>query len=209
VKIEYLFPTPVGIFDNPGWLIDEQDSLINTEYKDQLGSGLISTDSFILNTHAPTLKTWLINCVQDYAKEALAISDKLLVTQSWCVKHTTDPQILFSHMHPNSIISGAYYVQAPEGSAPLKIHKPTQVGGPVINWDQPDELTFNKPWTWSWMKFKAQTGRLILFPSHLYHSVEGSNMDLGRCVLSFNTWFEGSIGKADQLYRLDTTLRTK
>jgi uncharacterized protein (TIGR02466 family) len=206
MKLEMLFPTPVGIIDHDNFLIEEHNELINSDYQTRLDGGELSADTFILNNHAPLLKTWLLSCIQKYAIEAMAISDQLAITQSWCIKHTNHPQTLFSHMHPNSIISGAYYLDAPEGSAPLKIHKPNHSGGSVVNWDQPEHVTYNKPWTWSWMKFKAQTGRLILFPSHMYHSVEGNNTGLGRCVLSFNTWFTGPIGKSEQLYRLDTNL---
>ena len=206
MKIEYLFPTPVAIIDSEDTFDNEHSELVNLDYKNQVGGGMLSTDTFVLNNYASALKLWISKCVQDYAKEALAINDQLSITQSWCVKYSMQPQTLFSHMHPNSIISGAYYLHAPEGVAPLTIHKPARNSGPVINWDQPEYVTYNKPWTWSWMKFKAQTGRLILFPSHLYHSVEGIDNTTDRCVLSFNTWFEGPIGKADQLYRLDTKL---
>jgi uncharacterized protein (TIGR02466 family) len=209
VKVELLFPTPVAIFDKGDFFKNEHPELINANYLNHLDGGLLTEDKFILDQHTPNLKTWILNCIQQYALESLAISDELGITQSWCIKHTTSSQTLFSHMHPNSIISGAYYVHAPEGSEPLRIHKPKQSGGTVVNWDQPEHVTYNKPWTWSWMNFKAQTGRLILFPSYMYHSVEGfnhNNNNNGRCVLSFNSWFKGPFGKSDQLYKLNTIL---
>jgi hypothetical protein len=209
MKIELLFPTPVAIFDTEDYFKNEHADLINAQYLDNLDGGLLTENKFILNQHAPNLKNWILDCMQQYALEGLAISDELGITQSWCVKHTTGSQTLFSHMHPNSIISGAYYVHAPEGSQPLKIHKSKQGNSPVVNWDQPEYVTYNKSWTWSWMNFKVQTGRLILFPSHMYHSVEGFdnyNDNKGRCVLSFNSWFKGPFGKSDQLYKLNTVL---
>lgn len=210
MKIEFLFPTPVGIFDCNDQFSKENSELSNIQYMTNLDGGYLTENKFVLDSHAQDLKIWILECIKQYALEALAISDELGITQSWCVKHTISPQTLFKHMHPNSIISGAYYVYAPAGSEPLKLHKPHQLGGPVINWHQPNEVIHNKPWTWSWMNFKTQTGRLILFPSQIYHSVEGYNNinnQKGRCVLSFNTWFKGPFGRPEQLYQLNTELK--
>jgi hypothetical protein len=71
-----------------------------------------------------------------------------------------------------------------------------------VKWSTDPVHQAEKPWTWDWQEIPAQTGRLILFPSNLLHSVEYLDNTQLRCVLSFNTWFTGAFGQAEKLFEL-------
>lgn len=206
MSLHLLFPTPVLVTDSPNQFEADHLELLNQSYSVEAGSyGDFSTskDTYILNHCAKNLKSWIQQQINDYAVATLATTQSLKITQSWCLKHENQVQKVFKHIHPNSIISGAYYVHAPAGTESIKFHKNEVSTSAVIKWETDKELQASQPWSWEWYQVPVQTGRLVLFPSNVYHSVEGNNINQNlRCVLSFNTWFEGPIGEEHHLFRL-------
>jgi len=89
-----------------------------------------------------------------------------------------------THNHPNSLLSGAYYVQAAEGCGNIIFRDPrdlaTMFTPPLA------ELT---PWTFQTVRYQPIPGRMLIFPSWLYHSVEPNLSDQERIVMSFNLGF--------------------
>ena len=200
-KTHMLFPTMVATVDNT--TIPQQDHLtvLNSEYVVESKYGRFPTtrNKYILDT-VPTLKAWIQSQIDRYATNVMG-SGKLRFTQSWAIKHGNMPQAIFNHTHANSIISGSYYIDAPSGSEALTFMKPASVGGPIIDYEKNYR---DKPWLYDQMKFGAYTGRLILFPSNIEHGVMGfQEMKQRRCVLAFNTWFDGPIGTDEGLTRLE------
>ena len=63
-------------------------------------------------------------------------------------------------------------------------------------WDYDNELMNrnNDNWSWELQTITAITGRLILFPSWIRHSITGPPDVSTRCALSMNTWFVNPIG---------------
>jgi len=204
-KLHLLFPTAVEVVDNIDIPVEDHDQLLATAYNASYNTGQFNTtkNNYILDTHAPTLRNWIQSRIDNYTKNVMATSSKLKITQSWCLMHKNVVQQLFIHAHPNSIISGAYYVMAPEGSQGIRFH--SKSGGhstPFIDWET-DSTCIDQPWTADWNELSVKTGRLILFPSQTYHSVDGQEVNPNvRCVLSFNTWFEGGFGDPSRLQEL-------
>lgn len=85
------------------------------------------------------------------------------------------------HNHPNSILSGVYYVAAPEKGGDLFFLDPRV---PAIM--HPLPLTKHNPWTFERVVYKPQVGRLLIFPSWLYHGVEPNLSEQDRVCVSFN-----------------------
>jgi uncharacterized protein (TIGR02466 family) len=85
------------------------------------------------------------------------------------------------HNHPQSILSGVYYVAAPENGGDLFFRDPrdapSMVAPPV------SEYT---PWTFQKVVYKARVGRMLIFPSWLLHGVEPNMSDEPRVCVSFN-----------------------
>jgi hypothetical protein len=204
MEIDMLFPTPVASVDNTNFLGSEHWELLNAEYTEHLDSGFMqTTDSYILDSHAPELRQWIQDQLNCYSTNALATTDRLKITQSWCLKHDNVLQNVFMHSHCNSIVSGAYYVHADKASENIRFHKDLPSVAPNIKWENDSKLLKKQPWMWEWHEFDVITGRLILFPSYMYHSVVSKTPNNRvRCVLSFNTWFEGPIGSEHKLTRL-------
>lgn len=196
-NVYFLFPKPVFVIDSEQNFKSDNEVLLNSQYEKSNHGYFYSSLSSNILEDVPVLATWIHSQVVSYARELLGISQKLKITQSWCLKHNVgDIQTVHPHRHPNSIVSGAYYVSATENSAQLKITKDTASGNyPYIEWDKDEELVTNSPWMHDWTTFDVKTGRLILFPSNTNHMVVDKLVaNEQRCVLSFNTWFDETIG---------------
>lgn len=94
-----------------------------------------------------------------------------------------------AHVHPNSLWSGVYYVQAPEGAGQIEFIDPRTIT--IMN--QPKYIPKKKRPRDCWTKvnYKPIPGRMIIFPAWLYHGVD-TNMSkekgraADRIIVSFN-----------------------
>jgi uncharacterized protein (TIGR02466 family) len=94
-----------------------------------------------------------------------------------------------AHIHPNSLWSGVYYLQAPEGAGKIEFIDPRS----VIIMNQPKyESKKKRPREcWTKVNYKPVPGRMVIFPAWLYHGVD-TNMSKeqgragDRVIISFN-----------------------
>ena len=94
-----------------------------------------------------------------------------------------------AHIHPGALWSGVYYVQAPEGAGQIEFTDPRTVQ--IMN-----SATFvankkRKTECWTKVRVQPQPGKLLFFPSWLYHAVEpnlaeGTGNEAERIIISFN-----------------------
>lgn len=189
--LHLLFSTPIGVSTFNSASINA--SILNEEYELNNDGVKISKDKFLLRKY-PELESWILKEVHDYARSSMACDQQIKITQSWSIKSNSSLQY---HQHPNSIISGAYYVNANKDSSDIRFLKPYVNG--QIKWETNPDLYEKQDWMWDYVSFKSETGKLILFPSYLNHGVITNSIDNNRCVLSFNTWFVNSIGSIDKL----------
>lgn len=87
----------------------------------------------------------------------------------------------FVHNHPNSILSGVYYLQAPENCGGIFFSDPRPASQMLI----PPVTEFSL-WTFPKVSYKPHEGTMILFPSWLLHGVEMNMSESVRISLSFN-----------------------
>lgn len=85
------------------------------------------------------------------------------------------------HHHPNSVLSGVYYVQTPENCGDLYFHDPRS--GSQILLPPTRKLT---RWTIGKIRFKPQAGACFIFPSWFWHGVESNLSEEERISISFN-----------------------
>jgi uncharacterized protein (TIGR02466 family) len=103
------------------------------------------------------------------------------------VNYSEPGQYHHKHAHPNSFVSGVFYIQTnPNDKIFFYRDGYSQIKFPPAEWN-----SWNSESWW----FEAITGRLILFPSSLTHmvpTVEGEDV---RVSLSFNTFPAGTVGE--------------
>lgn len=94
-----------------------------------------------------------------------------------------------AHVHPNSLWSGVYYIQAPSGAGNIEFIDPRT----VLIMNQPKFIAKKKRPRDCWTKvnYTPIPGRMIIFPAWLYHGVD-TNMSKepgrggDRVIISFN-----------------------
>jgi len=87
------------------------------------------------------------------------------------------------HIHPNALFSGVYYVKTQANSGRLKIFDPrpgAQIQMPTRKSGNPGKDL------WRDANIEPMTGRIIMFPSWLWHSVEENKSNDIRISVSFN-----------------------
>ena len=85
------------------------------------------------------------------------------------------------HNHPNSLLSGVYYLQASNNCGALSFRDPRSVA--VMMAPPVTEMT---AWTFRTVAYQPKPGRMLIFPSWLDHGVAPNLADEERVALSFN-----------------------
>ena len=88
-----------------------------------------------------------------------------------------------THIHPNSLWSGVYYVKTPKNCGHLKLEDPRSVALMTrprqVLGEQPQRL-------WREVHYEPVAGRLIMFPAWLNHCVDPNQSNEIRISVSFN-----------------------
>ena len=88
-----------------------------------------------------------------------------------------------THMHPNSLWSGVYYIKAPKNSGKLVCNDPR----PGVQIKMPVRKEGTMPQSlWREVFIEPQSGRIIMFPSWVWHYVEPNESNDIRISMSFN-----------------------
>lgn len=189
MNMHNLFPTPVGIIELDRSLSKKELSFIlKQDMRPNMGNKTSANYTLLKSTPLTALRSWLEDQVQEYFK--ITINPKhtvhLKITQSWA-NYSEPGQFHHKHAHPNSFISGIFYVQTnPLDKVYFYNDKYQQIKFPPENWN-----IWNSESWW----YEAVAGRLILFPSSLTHMVPSVEGDQTRISISFNTFPVGMVGE--------------
>ena len=197
--INGIFPTPIYISKLNRELFKEELLFIdNTKldvYKNE--GNTTSIDNYILNHKAfKDLKTDLDLSVQDYFDKIICPSNNITpyITQSW-LNYTEKNQYHHKHQHPNSLVSGVFYINCDEKFDKIKFYNDNYK---TIKPEIKDWNIWNSQSWW----FPVKTGDIILFPSSLIHMVETKEGDNTRISLAFNVFIKGTVGLNKELTEL-------
>jgi len=190
MKIYPLFPivTTQEIL-KPG-LTDEEKEFLNSF---ELKNNIFNKDSIncrVLDSkELVRLKDFLTQSINHYLNAVIkpATSCELYITQSW-VNHTNKGERHHKHIHPNSIISGVFYVNVVSEKDRIIFFNNREQQLIKIDSASHDEMN-----SFAWW-FPVQNNLLILFPSYLPHEVAEVETESTRVSLSFNTFIKGIIG---------------
>jgi len=92
------------------------------------------------------------------------------------------------HIHPNSLFSGVYYVKTPPNCGKIIFNDPR----PGIQTSMPARVEGQLPnYLWREVYLDTVEGRIIMFPSWLWHCVEPNESNDIRISVSFNFLQDG------------------
>ena len=197
--INGIFPTPIYISKLNREITNKELSFIDKikldVYKNE--GNTTSNDNYILNNKAfKDLKQDLDLRVKDYFDKIICPANNITpyITQSW-LNYTETNQYHHKHAHPNSLVSGVFYINCDEKFDKIKFFndKYQTIKPEVKNWN-----IWNSESWW----FSVKTGDIILFPSSLTHMVETKEGTNTRISLAFNVFIKGTVGNNKQLTEL-------
>jgi uncharacterized protein (TIGR02466 family) len=198
-NINGIFPTPIYISKLNRELTKKELSFVDKSKLDHYKNdgNITSNDNYILNQKVfGSLKEDLYLRVEDYFKKVLSYTDAVTpyITQSW-LNYTETNQYHHKHAHPNSIVSGVFYINCHEEFDKIKFFKEDYK---TIKPETKDWNLYNSETWW----FTVKTGDIILFPSSLTHMVETKEGDNTRISLAFNVFIKGTVGNNKNLTEL-------
>tara|TARA_R100000655_G_C2926778_1_gene183284 strand:+ start:37 stop:603 length:567 start_codon:yes stop_codon:yes gene_type:complete len=133
------------------------------------------------NTHINFLSKAIIDNA-NYFKKQLDLEDKSILQNMWINKnYFKDYNTL--HNHPNSCISGVYYVQCSKESGAITFENPN-ADGIGYAWEN-KIIKYNNNTSSSWT-ITPTPNQLLLFPAFLKHFVKPNLTKEERISISFN-----------------------
>ena len=197
--INSIFATPIYISKLNRELKNKEllfiDKTKSDIYKNE--GNTTSNDNYILNhKYFNDLKTDLDLIVKDYFKKVISSTDTITpyITQSW-LNYTETNQYHHKHQHPNSLVSGVFYINCDDKFDKIKFFNDRYQ---TIKPEVKDWNIWNSESWW----FSVKTGDVILFPSSLSHMVENKEGTNTRISLAFNVFIKGTLGVNKSLTEL-------
>ena len=195
VKIESLQPKPLYRSLIEPDLNKSEITFINKLCKNTIknSGNLLSNDNYILNKKPLSqLKKQIQKRIEDYFKKIICPKDPIIpyITQSW-LNVTNKNEYHPVHDHPNSIISGVFYLNETEISFQKRGYEPIRIDCKKFN------IYNSYRWTVPVLK-----NEVILFPSNMLHLVDFCKKD-NRISIAFNVFVKGKLGTNTRLSELN------
>lgn len=197
MQIISLFPTGVGCFQLDRDIKKTEFNFVKKLERRNNTGNFTSLENYVFNNkQLKSLHKFCLDSANTYFKELWKPKEELqiYITQSW-INYTSKGQFHHKHAHPNSFISGVFYLNANETSD--KIHFVYEKYRQIKVF--PTEYNVFNSDSW-WLP--VNSGKLLLFPSSLEHMVETVTCEDERISLSFNTFLKGPIGQNETLTEL-------
>ena len=192
-----VFPTPVQIYKYEDSIEKELKYIEGVEWKQQVANANFKTKDSYLTKHEQLKKlvSFFKECIDDYCNTVINSDQRLVITQLWGNRNPKGSKH-HEHVHPNSILSGVFYLRQDPKLPPIQFAKSNQE---AMKLDPRKYNTYNA----ETFLLPCVSGELILFPSNLRHSVPTNQGDEERISLSFNTFSIDSLGSEESLTHLD------
>ena len=192
-----IFPTPVLITKYEGDLSKEIKYVDSLPYKEQKGNANFkSQDTYLMEIEElKSIKDFFYESLNKYTKNISQSDQRLVITQCWANKNPPG-SMHHEHVHPNSILSGVFYLRQDKMLPPISFSKTQQH---VMKLDPKKYNHLNS----ETFLLPCVTGELLIFPSNLKHSVPTNMGKESRISLSFNTFSVDTLGSEESLTHLD------
>jgi uncharacterized protein (TIGR02466 family) len=199
-----LFPTTFFIFDNTE--LDNKKLIADlSKYTDRMKSGNILSSLHTLHDKQEftNLFSWFDQCLEEIRVDQHYDCEQFKITNSWFnIAKSQSSMHIHHHRHSMSFFSGVYYLT--EGA-------PTEFEDPVLHRTQAqlEVLRFHYS---PYERIIPQPGRLVIFPSWMYHCSIPHVDNHDRYIISFNTLPNGAVNyniASDSVVDITINLREK
>lgn len=207
-SVDMFFPTPLWIVD----LLPEDAEAINSvmmaEFERMMKTGTqnglpvwVSLQTDPILHERPEFQA-LAKISTDMALSALdylgAEHHGVEITGFW---GNINPQGALNsyHIHPNNILSAVYYVYADENDGVIDVHDPRPGSQMILPRSKPGSVHLSNR-----ASVPVKTGRLIMFPSYLPHSVPPNPHEKERVSIAINFTLKDWSTIAKPLWKIGT-----
>ena len=198
-NIHNLWPIPVylsHIETKQEW----KDLILNLDYeRTHIGNSDISKDRYVLK-QLPDLESEINLHCNNYTRKYLKVKKEaeFYMLNSWVNIHRPNDQAQV-HQHGNALLSGVYYPIVPKNSGNLNFHRGNHKNlfdtSILMEYDDYDNTTAER------YEIVVENDLIVIFPSHLEHSVQKNISNQNRYSLAFNYYVRGEFGKEE--YKLE------
>ena len=200
MTIHQLFPEPLYFSKLERVLTQKELKILNEHEKKtykNAGNTTSNNNHVLENKTLKNLKKDLHTKVMDYFDKIVCTDNSITtyITQSW-INYTKRDQDHHRHSHPNSLVSGIFYISADKKVDSVTFYK--------VSLDDRIRLNIAKynPFNSTSCSFPVETGNIFLFRSSLIHGVNKKKGTNTRISLSFNVFLKGTIGNNKLLTEL-------
>ena len=182
-----MFSVPLGKYVRKDPLEEEIINYVkNIDWAKNLQNGIGKNFQLFEDETFSSIKEFCEQCVYAYYNNLLGKKSKLRISLSWA-NRTKPGEGHHVHKHPNSIISGVFYLNdSPESKINLASPFEDMTQMHDINKEGAELNQFN----WSEYYYTPQKNTCILFPSYIRHYVNKNTSDEDRYSIAFNTFFD-------------------
>jgi uncharacterized protein (TIGR02466 family) len=191
---------PISVYHNK-INIDEdiKKFIISQEYERMYsGNGDFTVNKYLLNTpECVNLKKQISEQLDVFTRKYLTVKNDInfYMQCSWGVKHKKGDWGQ-QHEHANSLLSGVLYLETDKDSGSICFHKPY---GYTNLFHSSTHIPFNEFETHNADVYHhvPENGDILLFPSHLHHSIKENRSNIIRYSIAFNFHISGELKTAD------------
>ena len=122
-----VFPTPVQIYKYEDSIEKELKYIENIEWTPQPANANFKTKDSYLTKHESlkNITSFFKECIDDFTKNIYQSEQRLVITQCWGNKNPKGSKH-HEHVHPNSIVSGVFYLRQDPKLPPISFSKTSQ-----------------------------------------------------------------------------------
>ena len=187
-------------YERSVYFLDKKELAVikKTKYRPpHKGFYLSKTISLLENKTLASLKKFMIEKAEEYARTVLEIKDQIYLTQSWS---TINPPNAFheSHQHANTFISIVYYAQCKDGA--LRFYLNMSSIKECFNFHYTINR-FNIYNSHNWT-VPVKTGDIVLFPGHIRHGSLPNKSSSPRIIVGANFFLKGKLGSKKEVSSL-------
>lgn len=197
MRVNTLFPIPVIFFElEPAIEPHELKYIQDLPQRANMGNTTSEDNYLNKRPEMARLVDFFDQSIKQYVHAVYAPKREvdLRITQCWA-NYTNPGQYHHKHEHPNSLVSGVFYVQTDPQVDRIYFYR---AGYQTIKITTENFNMFNSESWW----FESTPNTLILFPSSLSHNVDQVKAEDTRISISFNTFPVGSCGLGEELTEL-------
>jgi uncharacterized protein (TIGR02466 family) len=176
-----------------GFTTDEM-RFFQAELRDPINaiSNFSSRNKSVLNApEMAALRAVIQSSLDHYLATVFSPSNsvKLKVTQSWLTL-SRKGESHHSHVHPNSVVSGVLYINLAKDDGINFYRNQDSIWYELLRGQE----TYHNAYRYF---IGTKVGDILLFPSNQSHGVREVVEDVERVSLSFNTFFDGELGREE------------